>query len=172
MDTHEETLNKLKGAMKVGGKYTCFHIDSMMAMTHKAEIQVKEINPEHFVFVARGKRKLLMKRWESRSYQSAPLEPIDWAIFEGWDQPITCDTDRYGQGSVSIMRGNACYNFMGTPEQVRAWIEAGQLNPFFETYKALAIEGQLETVVFPEHVITGNHAVIDRLMTDNPEVTV
>ena len=99
-------------------------------------------------------------------------EPIDWAIFEGWDRPITCDTDRYGQRSVSIMRGNACYNFMGTPEQVRAWIEAGQLNPFFETYKALAIEGQLETVVFPEHVITGNHAVIDRLMTDNPEVTV
>jgi hypothetical protein len=48
----------------------------------------------------------------------------------------------------------------------RAWIEAGQLNPLFDKTKVLAIEGDKETVVYPELVREGDHAVIDRIMSE------
>lgn len=162
--TYNDNLNKLKAAFRIGGKYTIFHIDSCMAMTHKSEIIVKDVTAEGYVFCGRGKRTQYLKKWETRSYASAPLQPMDSAVFEGWDQPITCDSDRTAkQTGTFIMRGNACYNFCAMPEEIAAWIETGQLNPFFERDHVLAIEGDKETVVFPEEC-HGGHAVIDRIL--------
>lgn len=69
------------------------------------------------------------------------------------------------------MRGNACYNFLGTAEQIRAWIDGGQLNPLFQKSSVLAIDpangnNASETVVYPECVKPGDHAVIDRIMNN------
>lgn len=169
METNnEKNMEALKSVFKVGGCYTRFHIGSCMAMTHKDEIKVQEIVPEGVVYTPRGKRKLFILRWETRSYASAPLQPLDCAIFEGWDQPITCDTDdkfRKVPGHCTTMRGNACYNFVAMPLEVAAWIESGQLNPFFDRTHVLAIEGDKETVVFPDEY-KGGHAVIDRVLSN------
>ena len=162
---YEENLSKLKAVFKVGGKYTLFYIGSAMAMTGKREILVKQITDDGPVYVERGKRTMYLLKWQSKSYATAPLEPNKSAVFEGWDQPITCDTDYKGTiGQPSIMRGNACYNFVAMPLEIEAWIESGQLNPFFQRDHVLAIEGDKETVVFPAEVTRGNHAVIDRII--------
>ena len=107
-------------------------------------------------------------------YQSAPLKPYDGAIFEGWDQPIKCDTENHGSlNCPSVMRGNACYNFIGKIEDIRNWIDNNQLNLSFDKSRVVAIDPDRlnlcgdspETVVYPELVVPGNHAVIDGLMS-------
>ena len=152
---------------EVGKKYTIFTIGSMMAMTNKQEIDIKELDENgNPIFTSKGKRKRFILRLESRAYQSAPLKPFCGAVFEGWDQPFTCDTDYKGSlTSLSTMRGNACYNFVGTKEEIKTWIDKGQLNPNFDKTAVLAIPNneKEEILVFPE-LYQGGHAVIDRII--------
>lgn len=158
---------QLREVFEVGGSYTIYRIGEMMAMTVKQEITVKRFQGDDIVvYVNKGKRKEFGLRLKSRAYQSAPELPFMGMILKGWEQPIKCDTEK----TSGIMRGNACYNFMGKPEEIRKWIDENQLNPFFEKCRVVAIEENVmgdagETVVYPELVQTGRNAVIDRLMS-------
>lgn len=67
--------------------------------------------------------------------------------------------------SVKTMRGNACYNFLASKDEIKNWIDTYQLNPDFEKDRILAIVGDQETVVYPEFY-KGNHAVISRILND------
>lgn len=163
-------MQELTTIFKIGEKYTLFKIDSMMAMTHKSEIIIKDLDPEgNPIFSEKGKRKKYILKLKSRAYASAPEIPLKSAIFAGWDQPFTCDTDtkirtaRESGFSSQIMRGNACYNFIGTPEQIRTWIDKGQINPYFDKTAVLSIENNEGdgVVVYPD-LYEGGHAVIDR----------
>ena len=156
---------------EVGKKFTVYRISSFMATTTKAEILITEADEDgNPVFSLRGKRKkFIMELWK-RAYQSAPLKPFEGAVFEGWDQPIKADSEG------RCFSGNACYNFVGLVEEVKAWIESGQLNPYFERDKVLAVapgktmyEEGAETVVYPE-LYKGGHAVIDRILDKQEEV--
>jgi len=67
------------------------------------------------------------------------------------------------------MRGNACFNFVGPVEKIRAWIEEKQLNPKFRKEHVLAIEQDgAEKVVYPDLYRSG-HAVIDRILETQKE---
>ena len=154
-----------KRFFEVGKKYTLYRI-SFMAITSKSEIQVTEIldgadDPRAgVVFKLRGKRKQYILPFASRDYASAPLKPFEGAVFEGWDQPVKCDSEGCSY------RGNACYNFVGDPEAVRLWIDAFQMNPAFDRSKVLAVgldSSSKETVVYPD-LYQGGHAVIDRVL--------
>lgn len=150
----------------MGQKYTLYRVSESMAMTVKTEITIKDVEEKRIVFTKSKGRKRFELSFESRHYQSAPLLPLKAAIFEGWNQPIKCDTEQ----SQGVMRGNACLNFLGSVDDVRAWIEQYQLNPFFEKYRVVAI-GKAEstfgdapeTVVFPEEY-KGGHAIIDQIL--------
>jgi len=165
-----EQAKTLINIFKVGGKYSLYHIDSMMAMSHKTEILVRAIEPEQgrIIFSKPRGRKRFILRLESKDYQSAPMKPYDGGVFEGWEQPVKCDTEQ----STGVMRGNACYNFIGSVSGIRDWIDNYQLNPIFRKDKIVSIDPNItdicgdgpETVVYPELVQEGNHAVIDRLM--------
>ena len=162
-----EKKEQLKNIFKVGSKYTLYKISEGMAMTCKTEIKVKEVRDDgnSVIFSKPRGRKMFILPLESRHYQSAPMLPFVGAIFDGWDQPIKCDSE-----TGNIMRGNACYNFVGLPLEIKEWIETSQLNPFFELGNVLAIAPPNnsndceETVVFPEVVEPGRHAVIDRIL--------
>jgi len=152
---------------KMNGKYTVYRISDFMAMTTGQRITVKEIrdNGETIVYQPQGKRKLYMLRMHWQNYTNGPVNEFDGAVFEGWDTPYTCDTDsdRNGEG-IRTMRGNACYNFVGPADRIREWIDAKQLNPKFTKANVLAIEGDTEVIVYPEHTRSGVHAVIDRIL--------
>jgi hypothetical protein len=140
---------------ETGKKYTIFNIDSYMAMTHKMLITVKATNERGIVFIPKGKRTAYTIPYSGKKYESDIDLVYSHAIFAGWETPITCDTD-----GGNTMRGNACYNFVGTPEAIRSWIDLKQLNPNFAKSSVIAIEGNKETVVYPE--IECSHAVINR----------
>jgi len=161
---------EIMNVFEVGKRYTLYKISEALAMTNKTEITVTRLLPERalVVFKARGKKNELGLQIERQDYTNGPMRFYQGAIFEGWDQPIQCDTER----RFGVMRGNACYNFIGTPETIRQWIELHQLNPFFEKACVVAIDAtrtdhcgnEAEIVVYPELVRPGYHAVIDRLM--------
>lgn len=140
---------------EVGKQYTIYRINGM-AMTSKQEITVTRllvtVDPTaaagDFVYKERGKRKEYGFRLRTRSYSSAPLVEFEGAVFEGWNQPITCDTD-----GANCYRGNACYNFMGLPLQIKTWIDMLQLNPNFNKSYVLAVGSTFEAdeiPVYPE----------------------
>jgi hypothetical protein len=141
---------------EIGEKYTVFGISSFMACNWESKITVVSFaengNP---IFKERGKRKL-------KTFLS--IEKL--AVFKGWDLALKTDSQLYGN-SGTIMRGNACFNFVGSKEFVRSFIEKYQLNPEFDKSKVLAVsstEMNTEEVVFPELAIQGRHVVIDRIM--------
>jgi hypothetical protein len=166
----ETKATEIMNLFEVGKRYTLYKISEALAMTNKTEITVTRLLPERalVVFKARGKKNELGLQIERQDYTNGPMRFYQGAIFEGWDQPIQCDTER----RFGVMRGNACYNFIGTPETIRQWIELHQLNPFFEKACVVAIDAtrtdhcgnEAEIVVYPELVRPGYHAVIDRLM--------
>ena len=138
-------------------KYTVFSISSFMANTCRAEIVVVELKEGLPIFKFRGKRKL--KRF---------MEMKELAVFEGWDIPLRSDADNYGSNG-SIMRCNACFNFIGEAGFVREYIDKHQLNPEFPKDKVLAVSGietDKEEVVYPELAENSHHAVIDRIMAN------
>jgi hypothetical protein len=164
-----ERTEVLRSLFQEGEKYTLFEIDSVMAMTHKREIAVVMILPDKMIYRPKGKRKDFQLKFEKRDYTTGPLRVYEGAIFKGWNQPFTCDTDQEytpdESGAVlsKVMRGNACYNFMGEPEELRGWIDANQLNPFFEKVRVVSVVRSEERVVYPE-LFKGGHAVIERML--------
>ena len=153
-----------KKLFEVGKKYTLYRM-SFLASTVMSEIKVTELDPEgNPVYQMRNGRKRLLLKLFTRQYESAPLKPFSGAVFEGWDQPIKCDSE------TTTFRGNACFNFVADPLEVRAWMESGQLNPVFEKYRVLACgrDNNEEEMVYPE-LYEGGHAVLDRIL-DKKEV--
>ena len=155
----------MENFFKVGKEYTIFRISDFMATTCKQEILVVDIRDTNVIYKNRGKRKLFVLPLEKRDYASAPLKAFDGAVFEGWDQPITCDSELFKQNG-GTMRGNACYNFVGSVEAVKTWVEKNQLNPEFDVTRVVAIVDNKEVVVFPE-LYRGGHAVIERVLEEN-----
>lgn len=153
-----------KKIFEVGKKYTLYRM-SFMATTSKTEILVtRYLDNGNPVFKRRGDsgrlgRNEFILEILSRAYESAPLKVFDGAVFEGWDQPIKCDTE------TNSFRGNACYNFMGTVLQVRDWMDKGQLNPAFDKSEVLACGAaeNAEELVYPDLYQEGAHAVLDRI---------
>jgi len=149
--------------LEIGKRYTVYRIDSMMAMTHADRITVKRIeeNGDPIYSTQRHPRTLYRMRLHWQDYQNGPDRTQDAAVFEGWEQPYRVDTERTDTPGMHTMSGNACFNFVGDPAGIRAWIESKQLNPNFRKDHALAHHDGQETPVFPE--MDTDHAVINRL---------
>lgn len=157
--TTKEVYNAI---FKVGKKYTILYIDSMMAMSHSKKIVVRDITEAGIIYTAgRGRKKFILK-YSQKTYSSQAESTNKDAIFEGWEMPILCDSEQGG-----IIRGNACINLMGTPKDIRSWIDTCNLNPNLDKSNILSIVDEVETVVYPELVVTGTHAVIDRILEKN-----
>lgn len=151
-----------KPIFEAGKKYTVFKISETTAMTIKSEITITRLDAEGPVYQLRGKRKEFVLRLKYQSDESGPVKMFTGAVFAGWDQPITCDTD-----GGTYYRGNACFNFVGSVAEIKKWIENNQLNPLFEVWKTLAVKNtghaDDEELVFPE-LYRGGHAVLDRIL--------
>ena len=155
-----ETLRTL---FKIGEKYTLYRI-SGMATTVKQEIKVVRYFDGNPVYKEKGKKKELILRLEYREYAGDVVRVFDGAVFADWDQPIRCDTERFGFGSC-IMRGNACFNFVAPVGMIKEWIDTKQMNPHFRKGFVLSVRANSEgdeVLVYPD-LYTGGHAVLERL---------
>jgi len=146
-------------------RYTVIGISSM-AMTWKHEITVKGISPidNEPYFVAKGKRK-----------QQKFNEPIgrDMLVFKGWDIQLKIDDEQEPYDSETgfthkVICGNACFNFMGSPEFVRSFINNNNINEHFARWDTILAHGnqvsgndESAIPVYPEEPTT--HAVVKRI---------
>lgn len=147
-----ETRDKIR--LSEGDKITVFGIGGFMANTTKTEWTVMGKEGDRYIGRPRGKRK--------QYYIALDNEKI---VLRGWDCPVKVDSEiRVDEGSFtrSTFRGNACYNLAGVSiEQLKALIET-QINPLFDKMAhILHIEGDKETIVYPE--LETSHAVINRM---------
>lgn len=144
---------------KINGQYTVVGISSMLAMTNKMEIKVRDIDADgNVVFVFKGKRKLKTFMDDTRTKM---------IVFPGWEIPLKIDSDQetpkgeYMGGYMTC--GNACYNFMGTPDEVRHYIDKNNLNEYFNRHDAVLAHGKKVisgsgVPVYPE--VPTTHAVV------------
>lgn len=149
-----EAKEQVKAIFEVGKKYTLYSIGGL-AMTSAQEITVKGITEDNIVFAHKGKRKRYGIRLNN------PSELAELAVFRGWDTSVKSDSQVGG-----IVRGNACLNFVGSVESIKAMFEE-QINPIFNVHhRILAVSSRdddQEQMVFPERY-RGGHAVIDRIL--------
>lgn len=145
---------------EVNGKYTIYAINSM-GFGGKSEITITAISPSGGpIFKSKGKRKQYYLKTDKRC-----------AVFKGWDLPLHLDSDpSMRKNGMHTFVGNACLNFVGDASEIRAHIEAGQLNPDFDRQIVLAIHpdnlsanDRREEVVFPE-AVTHSHAVVSDIL--------
>jgi len=138
-----------------GQRLTIFEISSMMAMTHKREIQIcGELNGR-VTYRVHGERKMFY----------LPTFNESALIFEGWDIPIKYDGEITTQGAyfqTSTSRGNACLNLVGDMQLIKEWVQSKNLNENFTRFdEVIHIDGEKETPVFPE--VPTHHAVVERI---------
>lgn len=134
--------------LEIGQKITIVRISEIMASTVKYEAIVKDLVNDVYVIQLKGKRKLSSLPFDEKTI-----------VLSGWfENLVDSDTNRFS--------GNACFNFLGTVPVVRSLVD-GQLNPnFAEKDRVLAVlqNPTHEEVAYPELVVHGKHAVIDRLL--------
>ncbi len=154
---------------EIGNKYTVIGVGSMLAMTSKTEFKVKDLQEDGspiFTLAPRGRKlKLLPSDWKT-----------ECLIFNGWDIELKIDADSEGTKdgvfTSKLMLGNACFNFMGSADFVKNYIEKYNLNTNFSKWESILAHGDLvtdkdedATPVYPE--VPTTHAVVNRVREAN-----
>jgi hypothetical protein len=151
--------------MQAKQRITLFTIDSMMAMTHRYELEIRQpLEPKPVGYAGRQLRVALVRQRGKRRDQYLDLDP-DAIVLDGWDVPFRTDTESGG-----VCSGNACFNLVGDPAVIRQWIETRAVLPVSDQAKAkIVVQRGARTrcddsgaeLLYPD--IPTHHAVIDRL---------
>jgi hypothetical protein len=151
--------------LSVGQRVTLLRIDEMLAMSHRFEFEVRSVlEPMPIGFQGRNTRVGTVRQRGKRKEQYLDLKPDD-ILLDGWDQPFRTDTE-----VGCIMAGNACYNLIGDPNEIRQAIETRAAWPITDDAKAKIIVSRnprtncddSETeLLYPE--IETDHAVVNRI---------
>jgi hypothetical protein len=152
-------------AFSVGQRVTLLRIDDCMAMTHRYEFEIRNVQePEKVRYEGRKLRLATVRQRGKRKGFFLDLGADD-ILLDGWDVPFKTDTECAG-----IMAGNACYNLVGDPSVIRHWIENQALIPVTDDAKAKIIVTRTERttcddegqeLLYPD--IDTHHAVVSRL---------
>lgn len=136
-----------------GDKLTVIGVSPAMAMTTSIEAVIVEVAPDgeglSLQCKLRGKIKKMGIRWSSLK---------ESLIIKGWDVPFETDIEYSGKHGGSF-RGNACINLIGTPADIRGFIDQKNINPSARLGTVIAIEGDKETLVYPE--MDERHSVVE-----------
>jgi hypothetical protein len=151
-------------ALSVGQRVTLLKIDDCMAMTHRYELEVRQVlAPEAVGYKGRRRRVAVVRQRGKRREQYLDLAADD-IVLDGWGLPFRTDTEGGG-----IWAGNACYNLVGEPEAIRQCIETQAVFPVSEAAKAKILVARAERtkcnddgleLLYPD--IETQHAVIER----------
>ncbi len=154
--------------LSIGRRVTLLKIDETLAMTHRYEMEVREVlPPERVGYEGRKTRVAVIRQRGKRKSFFLDLGADD-ILLDGWEQPFKTDTECKG-----IMAGNACYNLVGDLEIIRACIETKALLPVTDGAKAKIIVARTArtkcdddglVLLYPD--IETHHAVIARFKAD------
>jgi hypothetical protein len=147
-----------------GQRVTLLTIDDMMAMTHRHELEIRQVlEPEAVGYEGRNQRVAIVRQRGKRKDRYLDLAADD-ILLDGWNVPFRADNEE-----GHIWAGNACFNLVGDPEAIRQYIETRAALPVTDVAKAKIIVGRsarttcnddgLE-LLYPD--IETHHAVINR----------
>jgi hypothetical protein len=151
--------------LKIGQRVTLLRIDDMMALSHRYELEVRQVlEPAPTGYQGRQQRVAAVRQKGKRKEFYLDLGADD-IVLDGWDVPFRTDTECSG-----VFAGNACYNLVGDPEAIRQYIETKAVFPATDDAKAKIIvsreprtscgdEGT--ALLYPD--IETHHAVINRM---------
>jgi hypothetical protein len=155
-------------ALSVGQRVTLLKIDETLAMSHRYEMEVREVlTPERVGYQGRKTRLAVVRQRGKRKDLYLDLSADD-ILLDGWALPFRTDTEGGG-----VMAGNACYNLVGDPDVIRACIETKAVLPVSDDAKAKIIVARAERttcnddgliLLYPD--IDTHHAVVNRMKAD------
>jgi hypothetical protein len=155
-------------ALSVGQRVTLLRIDDMMAMTHRYELEVRQLEfPACSPHLLRqgGRQRVAVVRQRGKRKDFYLDLAADDILLDGWGLPFRTDTEGNG-----IMAGNACYNLVGNPEAIRECIEHKAAWPVSDDAKAKIVVARADRttcnddgleLLYPD--IETHHAVINRM---------
>jgi hypothetical protein len=150
--------------LRVGQKLTLIWIDSMMALSHRQEIEVRSVQEPTRTGYQNEKTRQGTYRVRGKRKDYYLDLGHDTLVFDGWDIPFKVDSE-----VGNTFSGNACFNLVGDPAVIREWVETKQLNTHigdpakseilvWPAKREVNTEG---TPLYPE--IASTHAVINRI---------
>ena len=151
--------------LSIGQRVTLLKIDDMLAMTHRYEMEIRQVlDPAKVGYEGRKTRLAVIRQRGKRKDFFLDLADDD-ILLDGWSLPFKTDTEGNG-----VFAGNACYNLVGEPEAIRDCIETRAVIPVTNGAKAKIIvcQGERTTcddtglaLLYPE--IDTHHAVVNRM---------
>jgi hypothetical protein len=152
-------------ALSVGQRVTLLKIDECLAMTHRYEFEVRNVQePQAVGYQGRKQRVAVVRQRGKRKDFYLDLAGDD-ILLDGWNLPFRTDTEGNG-----VMAGNACFNLVGDPEVIRQCIESGPVLPVSDSAKAkIIVSREVRTkcnddglaLLYPG--IETHHAVVNRM---------
>jgi hypothetical protein len=155
--------------LSVNQRVTLFKIDSMLAMTHRYELEVRSVLEPRAVGYEGGKQRVAVVRERGKRKEFYLDLAADDILLDGWDAPFRADTECGG-----VMAGNACFNLVGDPGLIRLWIETKAAWPVSDGAKAKIIVVRSprtkcsedgEELLYPN--IETLHAVVNRMKDEH-----
>jgi hypothetical protein len=152
-------------ALAVGQRVTLLRIDDALAMTHRFELEVRQVVTPQAVGYQGTRSRLAVVRQRGKRKDFYLDLAADDILLDGWGLPFRTDTEGGG-----VMAGNACYNLIGDPEAIRQCIESRAAVPVSDDAKAKIIVARGERtkcnddglqLLYPD--IETHHAVINRI---------
>ena len=148
-----------------GQTVTLLRIDDALAMTHRYELEVRAaLEPQAVGYEGREQRVATVRQHRKRKDFYLDLKADD-ILLDGWDLPLKADTECDG-----VMSGNACFNLVGEPEEIRHCLETKAIRPLTDDAKAKIIVSPSPRtkcneddviLLYPE--IETQHAVVNRM---------
>ncbi len=152
-------------ALATGQRVTLLRIDDALAMSHRYELEVRSVlEPQAVGYEGRKRRVAVVRQRGKRKefYLDLGAEDI---LLDGWGLPFRTDTEAGG-----VMSGNACYNLVGDPEEIRWCVERRAVVPVSDGAKATIVVSRAARtrcdddgllLLYPD--IETHHAVVNRL---------
>jgi hypothetical protein len=156
---------EIKTMLSIGQRVTLLKIDEMLAMTHRYEMEVRQMLDAQPVGYEGRKTRLAVIRERGKRKDFYLDMAKDDILLDGWGLPFQTDTETSG-----VFAGNACYNLVGEPEAIRYCIETRAVVPVSNDAKAKIIVARGErtrcddeglALLYPD--IETHHAVVNRM---------
>ena len=158
--------------LSVGQQVTLLTIDEALAMTHRFELEIRQVQtPERVGYEGRLTRVAVVRQRGKRKMFYLDLR-ADAILLDGWELPFCTDLEAYSADKMGgvVCCGNACYNLVGDPDAIRQCIETRAVVPIRDEAKAKIIVARSarttcnddgQTLLYPD--IDTHHAIVNRM---------
>jgi hypothetical protein len=152
-------------------RVTLLNIDDTMAMTHRYELEIRQVQDGQAVAYEGRKRRVATVRQRGKRKEQYLDLAADDILLKGWDLAFKADTECDG-----VFAGSATYNLVGDPAVIRICLETRAVFPISDAAKAKVLvspsprttcDDSGTVILYPD--IDTHHSVINRMKAAREE---